>query len=98
MLISGDTVVVIGYSYERGGTEANLFHINAAGELTYQSTYQLRSKDYYSSRNYASRRIGTKLIFYTPLYIGLNYDPPKALPAVRRSRKSAKPDVVRRIR
>ena len=70
MLISGNTVVVIGYSYERGGTEANLFHINPAGELTYQSTYQLRSNDYYSSRNYASRLIGTKLIFYTPLNLG----------------------------
>src|SRR5439155_27170556 len=40
MLISGDTIVVIGYSYERGGTEASLFHINSAGELAYQSTYQ----------------------------------------------------------
>ena len=27
MLISKDTIVVIGYSYERGGTEAGLFHI-----------------------------------------------------------------------
>jgi hypothetical protein len=97
MLISGDTVVVIGYSYERGGTEANLFHINAAGELTYQSTYQLRSNDYYSSRNYASRLIGTKLIFYTPLYIGWNANPLNALPAVRRWHKGAKPDEFRRI-
>src|SRR6267154_5097328 len=97
MLISGDTVVVIGYSYERGGTEANLFHINAAGELMYQSTYQLRSNDYYSSRNYASRLIGTKLIFYTPLYIGWNDDPLNALPAVRRWHKGAKPDEFRRI-
>jgi hypothetical protein len=97
MLISGDTVVVIGYSYERGGTEANLFHINAAGELTYQSTYQLRSNDYYSSRNYASRLIGTKLIFYTPLYIGWNDDPLTALPAVRRWHKGAKPGEFRPI-
>jgi hypothetical protein len=97
MLISGDTVVVIGYSYERGGIEANLFHINRAGELTYQSTYQLRSNDYYSSRNYASRLIGTKLIFYTPLYIGWNDDPLNALPAVRRWRKGAKPEEFRRI-
>src|SRR5688572_27460375 len=27
MLVSGDTVVVIGYSYERGGTEVGLFNI-----------------------------------------------------------------------
>src|ERR1700724_3382054 len=25
MLVSGDTIAVIGYSYERGGTEVNLF-------------------------------------------------------------------------
>jgi len=97
MLISGDTVVVIGYSYERGGTEANLFHIGPTGELTYQSTYQLRSNDYYSSRNYASRLIGTKLIFYTPLYIGWNDNPLNVLPAVRRWHKGAKPDEFRRI-
>jgi hypothetical protein len=75
MLISGDTLVVIGYSYERGGTEASLFHINSSGELAYQPAYQLRSNDYYSSRNYSSRLIGTKLIFYTPLYLGSEGDP-----------------------
>ncbi|HYL98112.1 MAG TPA: beta-propeller domain-containing protein [Blastocatellia bacterium] len=68
MLISEDTVVVIGYSYARGGTEVNLFNIDSSGQLSYRSTYHLRSNDYYSSRNYASRLIGNKLIFYTPLY------------------------------
>jgi len=97
MLISGDTIVVIGYSYERGGTEASLFHISSLGELAYQSTYQLRSNDYYSSRNYASRLIGTKLIFYTPLYLDWSDDPLKALPAVRKWHKGAKSDEFRRI-
>ena len=67
MLISGDTIVVIGYSYQREGTEVGLFSINDQGQLTYRSTYHLRSNDYYSSRNYASRLIGSKLIFYSPL-------------------------------
>jgi hypothetical protein len=67
MLVSDDTVAVIGYSYERGGTEVSLFNINRVGNLSYRSTYHLRSNDYYSSRNYASRLIGSKLIFYTPL-------------------------------
>jgi hypothetical protein len=48
MLVSDDTVVVIGYSYARGGTEVGLFHIDPAGQLTCQSTYQMRSNDYYS--------------------------------------------------
>ena len=64
MLIAGDTIAVIGYSYEHGGTEVGLFNVDAAGKLSYQSTYHLRSDDYYSSRNYASRLIGNKLIFY----------------------------------
>ena len=55
MLVSDDTVVVIGYSYQRGGTEVGLFNIDGAGNLSYRSTYHLRSNDYYSSRNYASR-------------------------------------------
>src|SRR5678810_1150939 len=67
MLVSDDTVIVIGYSYVHEATEVGLFDIDAQGRLSYRSTYQLRSNDYYSSRNYASRLIGSKLIFYTPL-------------------------------
>src|SRR5687767_671011 len=89
MLVSDDTVVVIGYSYERGGTEVGLFNIDGAGSLGYRSTYHLRSNDYYSSRNYASRLIGNKLIFYTPQYLGYHADPIGQFPAVRRWHKGA---------
>jgi hypothetical protein len=90
MLVSEDTVAVIGYSYERGGTEVGLFRINSAGNLTYRSTYHLRSNDYYSSRNYASRLIGSKLIFYTPLYLSPENENPFAqFPAVRKWHKGA---------
>jgi hypothetical protein len=98
MLVSRDTVVVIGYSYERGGTEVGLFQIDDKGKLTYRSTYHLRSNDYYSSRNYASRLIGSKLIFYSPLYIypGAE-DPFQSFPAVRKWHKGAIPSEFRRI-
>jgi hypothetical protein len=89
MLISGNTVVVIGYSYARGGTEIGLFDIED-GRLAYRSTYHMRSNDYYSSRNYASRLVGNKLIFYTPL--GINPwrdDLFGQFPAVRRWRDGA---------
>jgi Beta propeller domain len=66
MLIEGDTIVVIGFSYGAGATEIGLFDIDAAGGLRYRDTYYLRSNDYYSSRNYASRLIGKQLIFYMP--------------------------------
>lgn len=98
MLVSQDTVVVIGYSYERGGTEVSLFQINDAGQLSYNSTYNLRSNDYYSSRNYASRLIGDKLIFYSPLYFYPNVEAPfQSFPAVRKWRKGATASEFRRI-
>lgn len=97
MLIAGDTVVVIGYSYGRGGTEINLFDIDATGGLDYRSTYHLRSNDYYSSRNYASRLIGNKLIFYTPLYLGYNGDPMEQFPAIRKWHKGASDKEFQRI-
>ena len=98
MLVSGNTIVVIGYSYERGGTEVGLFEINNDGMLSYRSTYHLRSNDYYSSRNYASRLIGSKLIFYTPLYLyPAGEDPFQSFPAVRKWHKGAQPNEFRRI-
>lgn len=72
MLIAGDRVIVIGYSYARGGTEINRFRLDDRGRLAYEDTYHLRSNDYYSSRNYASRLIGTRLVVYTPLYLPWN--------------------------
>ena len=99
MLVSGDTIVVIGYSYQRQGTEIGLFNIDAQGQLSYRSTYHLRSNDYYSSRNYASRLIGNNLIFYTPLYFypHSDKDPFESLPAVRKWHKDAKDKEFRRI-
>jgi len=98
MLVSKDTVVVIGYSYERGGTEVGLFNIDDQGKLSYRSTYHLRSNDYYSSRNYASRLIGNKLIFYTPLYFYAGADDPfQTFPAVRKWHKGATQKEFQRI-
>ena len=84
MLVSGDMVVVIGYSYARFGTEINRFRISPDGKLTYLDTHQVRSDDYYSDRNYASRLIGTKLIVYSPIPISLGDTWRDSLPAVRR--------------
>lgn len=98
MLVSGNTIVVIGYSYERGGTEVGLFDINENGLLLYRSTYHLRSNDYYSSRNYASRLIGNKLIFYAPQYLDFDErDPLQGFPAVRKWRSGPAANEFRRI-
>lgn len=90
MLVSGDTAIVVGYSYARGGTEIGLFDLGRDGSIRYRATYHLRSNDYYSSRNYASRVIGHKLVFYTPSYLSIGAkDPLQRFPAVRRWRKDA---------
>ncbi len=69
MLIYGDRVVVVGFSYRIGATELGLFRLGADGDLTHEATYFLRSNDYFSSRNYASRLIDGTLVFYIPYYL-----------------------------
>merc|ERR1719215_1289522 len=67
LLVYDDTVLVVGYSYaaygsngRRGATELGLFKFDVnAGTLTFRRSYYLRSNDYYSSRNYANRLIGS---------------------------------------
>lgn len=66
MLIHDDTIVVVGFSYGAGATEIGLFDIDDQGHIRHRSTHFLRSNDYYSSRNYASRLLGDKLVFYMP--------------------------------
>ncbi len=90
MLVAGDRVVVVGFSYERGGTEINRFRIGGDGRLRYEDSYHLRSNDYYSATNYASRLIGDRLIFYTPLYVGDETRLLESLPGLQRW--TGKPD------
>jgi hypothetical protein len=85
LLVSHRDVVVIGYSYARGGTEIGLFELGSDGSLAYRATHHLRSFDYYSSRNYASRLIGRKLVFYTPTLLSpWQTQPWDQFPALRR--------------
>lgn len=82
MLVRGNQVIVIGYSYGDFGTEINRFDVSGDGKFTYRDTHYMRSGDYYSSSNYASRLIGDELIFYTPVYANwANLD--ASLPAMR---------------
>jgi len=86
MLVSGNTLVVIGYSYARGGTEVGVFDLDSVGGIAYRATYHLRGNDYYSARNYASRVVGGKLVFYTPSYLSPATGPEffARFPAVRK--------------
>lgn len=97
LLVAGRDVVVIGYSYARGGTEIGLFELGADGSLAYRATWHLRSNDYFSSRNHASRLIGRKLVFYSPTLLQpWGPGPARQMPAMRRW-SAAAPDDFQRI-
>ncbi|HEY5711764.1 MAG TPA: beta-propeller domain-containing protein [Allosphingosinicella sp.] len=89
MLVAGGRVIVVGYSYARHGTQVNRFRLDEAGRLTFEDSYQLRSNDYYSSRNYATRLIGNRLILYSPLAIRFDGDPMESLPGLARWREGS---------
>jgi hypothetical protein len=85
MLVSKDSIVVIGYSYQRGGTELGLFDLGGDGSIRYRATYHLRSTTTTPQRNYASRLLGRKLVFYAPLYLwGDEAAMRKAFPSLRK--------------
>jgi len=97
LLIHANTVVVIGYSYARGGTEIGLFELGRDGALAWRATHHLRSHDYYSSRNYASRLVGSKLVFYSPMQIQPWAPNPQAFLPQWRRWNAATPDNWQRI-
>jgi len=84
MLLIDGRVIVIGYNYGSGGTELNRFRLSPDGDLTFEDSHHLRSSDYYSSENYATRLIGTKLILYAPLPLWSDGEPEDLLPAMRK--------------
>ena len=98
LLVAGRDVVVVGYSYARGGTEIGLFTLGDDGSLRHRATHHLRSADYWSSRNYASRLIGRTLVLYSPTLLS-PWGPPvaQAMPGVRRWQGAATPPSFRPI-
>lgn len=83
MLVVDGWVVVIGYSYTGNGSDIIRFRLDRRGNLTYADSHRLSSDDYYSSRNYASRLIGSRLIVYSPQY-ARGPDPMSQLPTLSR--------------
>lgn len=97
MLVSDGTVAIIGLSYARGGTEVGLFDLDARGQLHYRATYQLRSNDYYSARNYASRLVGHTLVFYSPMQLDASRARDALLPGLRHWQGASTPAAFQRI-
>jgi hypothetical protein len=98
LLVAGRDVVVVGWSAARGGTELVRFALGEDGSLMHRGTWHLRSNDYWSSRNYASRLIGRTLVFYSPTILSPWGPPPLSrLAAMRRWDGSGTPAGFERI-
>ena len=99
MIVSGDLIVIIGYSYQYEATEISRFRLGSDGRLSHLDTHHMRSDDYYSSRNYASRLIGNQLITYAPLAFDDYWgdDPLDSLPALSRWAPGQEEPAFRRI-
>lgn len=79
LVVSGDTVAVIGYSEPERGTGINLFDIDAGGRLAFRAGYLLRG-----GAEPAIGQADGKLVLYAPLAADpLAADPLAALPALR---------------
>lgn len=91
LLLYRNLIVVVGYNYPNNSTELVFFDINARGVIRPRGRFYLRSNDYYSSRNYASRLVGSTLVIYMPYSLiterrtngGTHFD--MSLPAIRPS-------------
>jgi hypothetical protein len=85
LLVSGDRILVTGYSYESQATELAVFRLDTrTGRLRREGIFRIASDDYYSGGNYATRLIGDNLIVYTPIRIADIDDGEFAWPRVRR--------------
>jgi hypothetical protein len=85
MLVTGDRILVTGYSYESQATELAVFRLDPrSGRLRREGVFRMASGDYYSGGNYATRLIGDNLVVYTPIRIGDIDDDDLVWPRVRR--------------
>ena len=68
MLVSGDRILVTGYSYDTNASEFVVFRLDTrTGRLRREAVFRMASNDYYSGTNYATRLVGDNLVVYTPL-------------------------------
>ncbi|MBY0565375.1 MAG: beta-propeller domain-containing protein [Hyphomonadaceae bacterium] len=85
LLISGNRILVTGYSYREAASEITVFTIDETGALTREATYYISSNDYYDPENYSTRLVNGNLVIYTPLNLmSVNPDQPMRWPLVRR--------------
>ncbi len=86
VLVSGNRILVTGYSYRESASEITVFTIDTnTGRLTRETAYFITSNDYYDTENYATRLVNGNLVIYTPLDVSrVNVDAPMRWPLIRR--------------
>lgn len=84
MLVSGDRILVTGYSYRQRATELSVFRLSPTGRLSREGVFYMSSNDYYSTTNYATRLIGDNLVVYTPFNVAYMAQSSFVWPVVRR--------------
>lgn len=67
MLVSGNRILVTGYSYRDSASEISIFTLSDEGQLAREAVYYISSNDYYDTENYATRLVNGNLVIYTPL-------------------------------
>ncbi len=85
LLISGNRILVTGYSYREAASEITVFTIDDDGRLTRETSYFISSNDYYDPENYSTRLVNGNLVVYTPLNLmNVNAARPMSWPLIRR--------------
>lgn len=86
MLVSGDRVLITGYSYTEEATELSVFRLDVVtGRLRREGIFYMSSNDYYDTENYASRLVDGNLVVYTPISLdNIDFEQKIEWPVVRR--------------
>jgi hypothetical protein len=66
IVVHGDTIVLVGFSYDYGGAVIRRFRLDGEGRFQRLEATLIESGDYFDSSNYATRVIGNTLSLYLP--------------------------------
>lgn len=85
MLVSGNTIVVTGYSYEDRASELTILQMSDHGIFSRIDAFQIASNDYYEPDNYASRMVDGHLVLHVPIHLGdIDLETAQPWPVLRR--------------
>jgi hypothetical protein len=85
MLVSGNMIVVTGYSYEDSASELTILQMSDQGVFSRIDAFQIGSNDYYDPENYASRMIDGHLVLHVPIYLDdIDLESAQPWPVLRR--------------